>query len=162
MNWSFSLKLQPGEEIVEQPPEDRGFGFKTVHTPVLTNKRALFRFNTLSSGLVQSFPYDEIADARPANRLLIKYLRLTTKTGEYFLNVDDPEEWSLKILGYQEMLKAGRPVTAGGAAPSTYTAPDIRQPGAVPPAELKAMLGKLRDAGVLTAAEYEDKLKLIG
>ncbi|HEX9860846.1 MAG TPA: SHOCT domain-containing protein [Nitrospirota bacterium] len=160
MNWSFSFKLQPGEELVEEPADDRGFGFKPVHTPILTNRRAMFRFNTLSSGLIQSFGYDEIEDVRPANRLMIKYLRLKTKAGEYYLNVDDPEEWALKILGYQEMLRAGMPVKPGGSPPAGYVPDDVRREGRHSPSELLDMLAALRDAGVLTDAEYEEKKKL--
>lgn len=139
MNWSLRLKLLPGEVILDRPDDKRTFGIKTVHTPILTNQRALFKFNSLSSGMVQCFPYDEIDDARPANRLMIKYLRLICGSNEYYLNVDVPEEWALKILGYKEMQEqsAGAPGSAE---------------------ELEANLRKLHAAGVLTDEELNEKL----
>ncbi len=144
MNWSLKLKLLPDEVILDKPDDKRTFGIKTVHTPILTNQRALFRFNSLSSGMVQCFPYDEIDDARPANRLMIKYLRLICGSNEYYMNVDDPEEWALKILGYKEMQEQGR--AAGGQAVAGGTA------------ELEANLRKLHAAGVLTDDELNEKL----
>lgn len=142
MNWSLKLKMLPGEEILDKPEDKRMFGLKTVHTPILTNQRALFRFNSLSSGMIQCFPYDEIDDARPANRLMIKYLRLVCGSNEYYMNVDDPEEWALKILGYKEMAEQGAKA-AQTEGPS--------------PTELESMLVKLHAAGLLSDAELADK-----
>jgi hypothetical protein len=153
MNWSLSVKLQPGEQIVEEPADDRGFGFKPVHTPILTNRRVLFRFNTLSSGLVQAFEYSEITDVRPANRLLIKYLRLTAGGREHYLNVDYPEEWALKIMGYKEMAEAGAP-----AQPSPSPSASV---GAPSQGELMVMVEKLHKAGILTDEEYRAKRAML-
>lgn len=161
MNWSFSYKLQPGEVIVDEPPDDRGFGLKTVHTPVLTNRRAMFRFNTLSSGLIQSFTYDEISDVRPANRLMIKYLRLMAGNREYYLNVDEPEEWALKIMGYQEMLRAGQAVKPARNEATMPLSGAGRASGAWTKQELLDMLLKLHEAGVLTDTEFDEKEKLL-
>jgi len=147
MNWIFSLKLMPGETVIDEPDDTRTFGIKTVHTPVLTNRRAMFRFNSLSTGLMQAFNYDEIDDARPANRLMIKYLRLICGNREYYMNVDVPEEWALKILGYKEQYGTRPKADANAPSPSGHTAD-----------ELAAMLDALHAAGLLTDEEHSEKL----
>lgn len=144
MNWTLSSKLMPGEEVVDQPDENGGFGMKAVYTPVLTNRRAIFKFNSLSTGLVQSFYYDEITDARPTSRLLVKYLKLTARGREYVLHVYEPDSWAWKIMEYKEQFGAGNAAKAAAAA----------RPSA---ADLLVMLNTLRDNGLLTDAEFEEK-----
>jgi hypothetical protein len=151
MNWSFSVKLMPGETVVDKPEDARLFGIKTVHTPILTNRRAMFKFNSLSTGLIQSFNYDEIDDARPANRLMIKYLRLICGSKEYYMNVDVPEEWALKIMGYKDQFGESPKAGAAHAAASSVHTPD----------ELAAMLDALYTAGVITDEERAEKLARI-
>jgi len=154
MNWSLSYKLLPGEEVLDGPGDDEGFGLKATYSMVLTNKRVIFKFNSLSSGLVQSYLYDHITDARPVQRLLIRYLRLNVKGRDVFMHVGGPEVCAKKIMEYKERFRDGSPSPA--SAPATATAAK----GAAPSlGELLAMLGTLRDYGLLTSEEYEEKRK---
>ncbi|MBI5696664.1 MAG: hypothetical protein HZC51_13205 [Nitrospirae bacterium] len=141
MNWTLSNKLMPGEEVVDQPDENGGFGMKAVYTPVLTNRRVIFKFNSLSTGLVQSFYYDEITDARPTSRLLVKYLKLTARGREHVLHVYEPDSWAWKIMEYKEQF--------GGGASDKAAKPSA--------ADLLVMLSTLKDNGLLTDAEFEEK-----
>jgi len=142
----FSFKLQPDEKLAEQPQDDNNFGLKSMYTPLITDRRVAFRFNSLSSGLVQSYHYDEITQARSVSRLLVKYLKLTVKGREYFLQVEDPESLADRI---NELMAAFKGKAAGPAPVSGKARPTL--------AELIVMLENLREYGLLTDEEFEDK-----
>jgi len=147
MSWSFSVKLLPNETIVEEGQTLSTFSVQAEHTPILTNRRVMFKFNTLSSGLVQSFPYSEIEEARSTSRLMIKYLLLKSGGREHYLKVDDPASWAAKILEYKDKYKDVAETGEGAQAPSN--------------AELVVMLESLHAAGVLTDSELDEKLKIL-
>jgi|GEM_PF-4797791 len=146
MRWNISTKFEPGEEIVEEQSEKRLI--KAVYTPILTNRRALFRFNSLSTSLVQSFRYEEIASAQMAVRLMVKYLKLNSKGKDYFLNVPDPDS-----LGARLMELKGIYAEKPGEKPAAVKKYSL--------GELLAMLEALREYGLLTAEEFSEKRKLI-
>jgi len=148
MKWNLSLRLEPGEEVIEGPGEFSNFSLATMSTPILTNRRAAFKFNALSTGLIQSFPYEHITDAQAVTRLLIKYLKLTARGREYFLNVTEPEIWAEKIHINKERFQDDAPP----AAP-TRQKPSI--------SELLGMLDSLKEYGVLTDEECAEKRKKI-
>ena len=149
MKWSISVRLQPGEEIVEQDRDNRLLGLKPIHSVILTNKRCLFRFNTLNTNMVQAFDLTEISSVRQASRLLIKYLRLTVGGKDYLFNVSNTDTWAARlsesIAGESDRIKA--------------TAP--REPLKVSLTELVVMLDTLKKVGLLTEEEYEAKKKMI-
>lgn len=147
MKWNISLKLEQGEEFIEKQEDVRRFGLKAVYTPMLTNKRALFRFNSLSTNMVGSFEYSEITDVQPVSRLLIKYLKISTKGKDHLLHVDNPEEWARKIKESRERFRSN-----GMAAPAA------RRPS-LP--ELLAMIETLKESGILSPDEFEAKRRMI-
>jgi hypothetical protein len=107
----------------------------------------MFKFNTLSSGLVQSFHYDEITEAAPATRLMIKYLKLTADGRYHYLKVNEPEVWATKIIASRDKFKAVHVGTDSHATPSK--------------SELLEMLDNLRTAGVMTEEEVTDKRRIV-
>jgi len=147
MNWNISFKLQPGEELVEKADDGKGFGLQAMYTPVLTNRRALFKFNSLNTNLVQSFSYDEITSARQVARLLVKYLKLTVDGRDVLLNVDDPEGWAGKIMECRERY-GGKGAEPAKSRPRSLS-------------ELLGMLETLKEYGLLSAEEFEDKRRKI-
>lgn len=147
MKWNISLRLEQGEEFIEKQEDARKFGLKAMYTPMLTNKRALFRFNSLSTNMVGSFTYSEITDAQAVSRLLIKYLKISTKNKDHLLHVDDPDEWARKIKEFKERFRS-----KGNAAPAA------RRPS-LP--ELLAMIETLKEFGLLSPDEFEAKRRMI-
>jgi len=147
MSWSFSVKLMPGETIIEEGETASSFGVQSEHTPILTDQRVMFKFNTLSSGLVQSFPYGEITGARSATRLMIRYLKLSVGDREHYLKVDDPDVWAAKIIEHRERFLKN---AAGHESEPSPTKP-----------ELVSMLENLYRAGILTGEELAEKRKKV-
>ena len=148
MKWNISLRLEQGEEFVEKQEDARKFGIKAMYTPMLTNRRALFRFNSLSTNMVGSFAYSEITDVQTVSRLLIKYLKVSTKSKDHLLHVDDPDEWARKIKEFKERFKPKR----------NAAAPAVRRPS-LP--ELLAMIETLKEFGLLSPDEFEAKRRMI-
>lgn len=147
MSWSFSVKLLPGETILDEGKAASSFGVQAEHTPILTDQRVMFKFNTLSSGLVQSFAYDEISEAKPATRLMIEYLKLRVGERDHYLKVDDAAAWAAKIIERRDIFLRE---TSGKEA-----APDPTR------AELISMLESLHRAGVLTDDELAEKRRKV-
>jgi len=143
MSWSLSVKLLPDETIIEEGKSASSFGVQSEHTPILTNQRVMFKFNTLSSGLVQSFTYGEITDAMPTTRLMIEYLKLIVGERTHYLKVDDASVWAAKIIEHRDRFleKASEPKPEQSP---TRT-------------ELVSMLENLHKAGVLTDDEFTTK-----
>lgn len=99
MFWSLSFHLMPDEKIIANSSERAEKKvIKEAYSVVLTNKRAIFRFDGLGSFLTQTFFYNEILDVRPDERLFIKYLRLKTANKYYFLHINSPAFWSDRII----------------------------------------------------------------
>ena len=147
MKWNISLKLEQGEEFIEKQQDGRKFGLKAMYTPVLTNKRALFRFNSLNTNMVGSFAYSEITGVQTVSRLLIKYLKVSTKNKDHLLHVDDPDEWARKIKEFKERYR-----------PNGCAAAVVRKPS-LP--ELLAMIETLKEFGLLSPDEFEAKRRMI-
>lgn len=68
MFWSLSFHLLPDEEIVDDSTRKKSSGIKPAYSVFLTNRRAIFRFDSLGSSLTQSFFYHEIVDIKPCRR----------------------------------------------------------------------------------------------
>ena len=145
MKWSISIRLMPGEEIVGQDNLNTKFGLMPTHSAVLTNRRAIFRFNSLNTKMVQSFDISEIESAEVVSRLLIKYLKMRAGGKDYYYNVETPEEWAGRI----------------SAAVAVNKAAPAREPVKVSLGELLMMLETLKKYGLLTEDEFEVKRKMI-
>jgi hypothetical protein len=146
MKWDFSFRLHPGESVIEKEGGGKGFGLKAIYSPVLTDKRVAFRFNSLTSNMTQSFLYEEIFDVQTTARLLIKYLRIISGGKVYLYNIDDPEKWAEKIMQSKKRFKT------------------LERPPAKPRpslTELLSMLETLREYGLLTEQEFAEKRKNI-
>lgn len=102
MPWSFSFKLLPDEQIIDDSSKDQDALIKPVYSVLLTSRRVIFRFDGLGSLLKKSLSYDEIMNARSVKRIGINYLRIETNGREHFFNTADPEIWSKKIMAAKE------------------------------------------------------------
>jgi hypothetical protein len=102
MSWSFSFRLLPDEQIIDDSSRNQGALIKPVYSVLLTNKRVIFRFDGLGSLLKKSLPYNEIMNARSVKRIGINYLRIETNRREHFFNTADPQIWSKKIMTIKE------------------------------------------------------------
>jgi hypothetical protein len=147
MKWDFSFRLHPGESVIEKEGGGKGFGLKSIYSPVLTDKRVAFRFNSLTSNMTQSFNYEEISEVQTTARLLIKYLRIISNGKAYLFNIDSPEKWAAKIIQNKERFKSPEKTQTVKARPSLT--------------ELLSMLETLKEYGLLTEQEFEEKRKNI-
>jgi hypothetical protein len=147
MKWDFSFRLHPGESVLEKDEGEKKFGLKSIYSPVLTDKRVVFRFNSLTSNMTQSFFYEEISDVQTTTRLLVKYLKIISKGKAYLFNIDSPEKWAAKIIRNKERFRSPEKTQAEKQRPSLT--------------ELLSMLETLRDYGLLTEQEFEEKRKNI-
>ena len=155
MFWSMSFQLLPGEAIIDSTDKrkgETGSGIKPSYSVFLTNKRVVFRFDSLRTAMSQSFQYAEILEASTCKRLFITYLSLRTKEKTHFLHVDTAELWRDKIVELQKKFAAGveekkqqRPVAGKGRGRE----------------ELLAMLMVLQENGLLTEAEFAGKAALV-
>jgi len=107
MGWGISFRLRPGEEIFDSSMGSEKAVLRPVYSVMLTNQRVLFSFNPMSSSILgsslwNSFEYNEISNVEVVSRIFIKYLKLTTRTREYYLNVNDPDYWVERIKNYKE------------------------------------------------------------
>jgi hypothetical protein len=102
MSCSFSFKLLPGEQIIEDSSKDQGALIKPVCSVLLTNKRVIFRFDGLGGLLKKSLSYDEIRNAKSVKRIGINYLQIETNGREHLFNTADPEIWSKRIMAVKE------------------------------------------------------------
>lgn len=107
MGWMVSLRLKPGEEIIDRSTEaDKGI-IQPVYSVILTNQRVFFNFIPMSSSILHSsiwnsFNYEEISKVEVVIRLFIKYLRILTPRRDYYLNVNNPEYWVERIMDFKE------------------------------------------------------------
>lgn len=112
MSWSFSYELHPGEEIIEDSSNSASPLIKATFCIILTNHRAMFKFNGVASVLTKSFYLSDISFAKPTRRLFIDYLQLAAGKKQFYLNVYEPEAWARKILGAKEAFGLTRHPTA--------------------------------------------------
>ncbi len=147
MFWSLSLQFMPDETVLEDSGNQRTPGVKPMYSVFITNKRVIFRLDSLGSSMAQSFVYPEILDARPVTRMLIHYLALKTNGKEHFLHVPNPVYWSTKILD----TKKNMPVTT---RPGIHDAGRKRQ-------DLQEMLVVLARHQILSQTELEEKKKMV-
>ena len=145
MFWSLSLQLMPGEAMVEESKKHSVAGIQPVYSVHLTNKRVMFRFDSLGSSMTQSFLFEEIVEIRPAKRLLIVYLELKTAAKTHYLNISDPAYWSTRIPA---AIKSSAP---SPAEPAKDAAGEKRRQ------DLQSMLTTLRTYNLLSDAELADK-----
>jgi hypothetical protein len=148
MFWSLSLQLMPEETVLEDSTTHPVKGIKPAYSVFLTNKRVVFRFDGLGSSMTQSFLYNEISDARPTTRMMITYLGMKSGQKEHYLHIAEPEYWAGKILE----VKKGMP-----EAPASRIEADAR----IKKQELLTMLSVLHRNNILTAAEFDQKKKLV-
>lgn len=158
MAWSLSFKLQPGEEIIDDSTKMKTSAIKPAYSVFLTNRRAVFRFDTLGSSLIQSFDYEDIDEAMPTKRLLIDYLSITSQGRKFFLNTSDARYWAERIMQIKDTPMEIQPKTADGGAKIAETPPKARSRTTE---ELKEMLTELKEHGMLSHAECEEKLRLL-
>lgn len=151
MFWTLSFHLMPDETIIEDSTKQAGGGLKPTYSVFLTNKRVIFRFDGIGSSMAQSFFYQEIADVKPAKRLLINYLGLHTPTRQYFLHTSNPDYWAAKIVEIKKNLPALADRTG---LPAEQPAKKKRQ-------ELSDMLLTLQTYNLLSADELEQKKKML-
>lgn len=151
MFWSLSFQLMPDEEIIEDSTQKNHSKVKPAYSIILTNKRAIFCFDGLGSSLTHSFFYHEILSAASQERLFIKYLKVTTKKKDFFLNTHDPDFWSNKIMEFKNSIE-------NIPLPSEKT-PLISSDKEKK--ELLNMLTILKNKSLLTGDEFLDKIKLL-
>ena len=146
MFWSMSFQLLPGEAIIDSTDkrkEETGSGIKPSYSVFLTNKRVVFRFDSLRTSMTQSFQYGEILEAGITRRLFITYLSLRTKEKTHYLHVDLAEHWRDRILAVKEQYAGAEAEGAPAKGPDGD--------------QLLGMLKVLRKSGILTEAEYTEK-----
>ncbi len=148
MFWSLSLQLMPEETVLEDSTTRPVSGIKPAYSVFLTNKRVVFRFDGLGSSMTQSFLYHEISDVRPTTRMMITYLGVRSGQKEHYLHIAEPDYWAGKILE----VKKGMP---GAGAARTEAGTRIKKQ------ELLTMLSVLHKNNVLSAAEFDQKKKLV-
>jgi len=141
----------PDESVLEDSTKRDGRGVKPSYSVFLTNKRVIFRFDGLGSTMAQSFFYPEITAAEPSQRMFITYLRLQTSSKEYFLHIPEPDYWAPKIFEYKNIALSSTPVMP------PLSNPNVRRKKQ----DLIDMLNSLKQHGILTADEYEQKKKLV-
>ena len=147
MFWSFSYQLTPDETIIEDSKDKPRSALRPLYSVLLTDKRAIFRFDSLGSTLSQTFYYQEIEDARPRRRLFIYYVEIKARNKTYLINAPNADYWAGKIMSMKEK-----------DAPARKEMPD---PGRGKKRALLHMLTALKDSSVLTEEEYEKKIKQI-
>jgi hypothetical protein len=102
MSWTFSFSLLPEEKVIADSANNKQHVISPVYSIVLTNKRAIFRFDSLKGYLSKSFFYHEIFDAKLTKRLYINYLLINTVSKEFLFNTEDPEYWAKQIMQIKE------------------------------------------------------------
>ncbi len=148
MFWSLSLQLMPEETVLEDSTKRPVKGVKPAYSVFLTNKRVVFRFDGLGSSMTQSFLYPEITEVRPTRRLLVMYLCVKSGQKEHFLHIAEPDYWAGKITEFK---------TRKPEAPAGRIDAGIR----MKKQELMTMLTTLRNNDILTAAEFDQKKKIV-
>ena len=151
MFWSMSFQLLPGEAIIDSTDKrsgESGGGIRPSYSVFLTNKRVVFRFDSLRTSMSQSFQYGEILEAGTCKRLFLTYLSLRTKEKTFFLHVDLAEHWRDRILALKEQY------AAEGAGEEEKKGPAGKRPSRD---QLLAMLKILFQSGLLTEAEHAEK-----
>lgn len=151
MFWSLSFQLLPDEEVIEDSIRRPQPAIQASYSVFLTNKRVIFRFDTLGSSLTQSFFYQEITSATPVKRLFITYLDLKTQKRNVVLNISEVEYWTGRI---REMKKLSAEAEASQAKPPQVS-PERRK------RELLDMLTVLHRNSLLSKAELEEKIHLL-
>jgi hypothetical protein len=147
MFWSFSYQLTADETIIEDSKDKPRSAYRPLYSVLLTDKRAIFRFDSLGSTLSQTFYYQEIEDARPRKRFFVSYVEITARNKTYLINAPDADYWAGKIMSMKEK-----------DSPMRKEIPD---PGRGKTRALLHMLSALKDSSVLTEEEYEEKVKRI-
>jgi len=149
MAWCMSLKLLPEEWIIDEGESTTHYGMMPEHTPIITNKRILFKYNTLSTGLVKSFRFDDVSDVATETRFGISYLKVTAVGRFHYMKVNDPEVWATKIQdALVNFLSDGFPKPEEPAA-------------SIDKSELLTILDRLHDAGLLTPEELSTKRGIV-
>ena len=151
MSWSLSFQLLPEEKVLDDSAGRPGSGVKASYSVFLTNRRAIFRFDSLGSSLTQSFFYHEIKSVTTSKRILIPYLHLKTEKKDCLLNVSEAEYWASRI---KEMINASAEAEATAQVPY-QTSPERRKK------ELVDMLTALQKNSLLTKEELEEKIRQI-
>ncbi|MBI5101159.1 MAG: PH domain-containing protein [Nitrospirae bacterium] len=149
MSWSFSFQLLPGEKIIEDSSKRPQPVVKASYSLILTDTRAVFRFDGLGSSLSQSLYYHEISDVKPVKRLFIPYLNVRTEKKELVLNISDPEYWAARIIEMKQTpLKAGAETRDSSAISS-----DRKK------RQLLDMLIILHKNSLISSEELEEKIR---
>jgi hypothetical protein len=135
----------PDEQILEDSTVKKQPGLRPLYSVLLTNKRAIFRFDSLGSTLTQSFLYDEIEAINPQKRLLVSYLNVTTKNKSYLINAPDAAYWSKKIVDAKDTHQ-------NKAEISKEDSPRIDKKR-----ELLDMLSVLKENAIVSEKEFQEK-----
>ena len=151
MFWTISLHLHPDESLIEQSKDRKVLGTDPLYSVFLTNKRVIFRFNSLGSYLTQSFFYHEIIEAGPCTRLYVNYLKIKTDRRSFLLNISEPVYWSEKIKDMQNQF----PQCIESETPSPEP-PCIEKKS-----ELLEMLRILNKNSLLDDFELEEKVRML-
>jgi hypothetical protein len=153
MFWTLSLQLLPDESVVEESADRKAFGTDPLYSVFLTNKRIIFRFNSLGSSLTQSFLFDEIIDAEPCKRLLINYLKIKTSRRSFLLNISEPDYWAKTIKGMRDNIQE--------SIESSTTPPEHEPLRKAKKSELLEMLTILKNNSLLNDNELEEKVRML-
>ncbi len=151
MSWSFSFELLPGEEVIEDSTQKDNDIIKSAYSVFLTNKRVIFRFDSMGSYLSNAFFYADVLDARPTTRLFINYLILKTRRKEYLFNIPEANHWIKRIREEKEKYAGVVSGTGGG----DVMGPEKKK------RMLLDMLTVLYKSRVLTEKEFEEKVHLL-
>jgi hypothetical protein len=145
--WSFSFQLTPDEKAIEDSKDKTRSAYRPLYSVLLTDKRAIFRFDSLGSTLSQTFYYHEIEEAKPQRRFFVNYLEIKARNKTYLINTPNAEYWAAKIMSMK-----------GKTGPARKEMPDPQEGKT---RALLHMLSALRDSSVLTEEEYKEKAKQI-
>jgi hypothetical protein len=151
MYWTLSLHLHPDESVIEESKDRKVLGTDPLYSVFLTNKRVIFRFNSLGSYLTQSFFFHEIIDAEPSKRLLVSYIKIKTDRRSFLLNISEPSYWSEKIKGMKNHSEIKEETVKTSQEPSNIENKS----------DLLEMLAILNNNSLLDDFELKEKVRLL-
>ncbi|UCG78574.1 MAG: hypothetical protein JSV21_01700 [Nitrospirota bacterium] len=147
MYWALSIKLVPGETVIEDSRDGNWAAYKPLYSVLLTDKRVILRFDSLGSSLSQSFFFNEIEEARSQKRLFINYLDIKARNKSHLFNVQRADYWAEKIMTLRDNGTASKNIEI--------------DPGSGKKRALLHMLSALKDSSVITDEEFQEKIKKI-
>lgn len=152
MAWGLSTCLAEDERILDNSIPDFRPGLGPLYTVCLTQKRVLFRFNPLRSGLCKAFMLADIDKAFVARRFFVNYVGVEAENKTHYFRTSEPEYWAVRI---NELSCGSGHHARSGEADSSIEEKGRRS------ALLRIFYG-LRKKSVITEPELREKVQRLG